>query len=111
MTALVAIAASTALPPGSGACTPARAAGGWLAATMPNFVAIFDRPTTTRGAGEDVRRGAEGFCWPMTPTVRATTDAVATSAERMLMSRSPRLRVYLIVTKIRVPTARHYSAV
>src|SRR4249919_1012986 len=47
ITALVAIAASTALPPRSRICTPARAANGWLAATMPYFVAIRDRPTTT----------------------------------------------------------------
>ncbi len=47
ITALVAIAASTALPPRSSTCTPARAANGWLAATMPYFVAIFERPETS----------------------------------------------------------------
>ena len=35
MTALAAMAASTALPPRSRISTPARAASGWLAATMP----------------------------------------------------------------------------
>src|SRR4051794_22789224 len=47
MTALVAIAASMALPPRSSTCTPARAASGWLAATIPYFVAMRDRPTMT----------------------------------------------------------------
>ena len=58
MTALVAMAASTALPPRSSTCTPARAASGWLAATMPYWVAIFDRPTVTSGAG--ARPGRRG---------------------------------------------------
>jgi hypothetical protein len=34
MTAFAAMAASTALPPRSRICTPARAASGWLAATL-----------------------------------------------------------------------------
>jgi hypothetical protein len=46
ITALAAIAASTAVPPRSRICTPARAASGWLAATMPYGVAIRDRPQT-----------------------------------------------------------------
>src|SRR5437762_1930819 len=46
-TALAAITASTALPPRSSICTPACAASGWLAATMPYFVATRDRPTVT----------------------------------------------------------------
>src|SRR6185503_1899147 len=47
MTALAAIAASTALPPRSSTWTPARAASGWLAATIPYFVATRDRPAIT----------------------------------------------------------------
>src|SRR5436190_12060954 len=47
MTALVATAASIALPPRSSTCTPARAASGWLAATMPYRVAMRDRPAIT----------------------------------------------------------------
>src|SRR3954452_3043801 len=47
MTAWVAIAASIALPPRSSTCTPACAASGWLAATIPYFVAMRDRPTMT----------------------------------------------------------------
>src|SRR6266849_9874929 len=47
ITALAAIAASMALPPRSSTCTPARAASGWLAATMPYRVAMRDRPTIT----------------------------------------------------------------
>src|ERR1041385_3031131 len=43
-TALVAIAASIALPPRSMIWIPDIAAIGWLAATMPYFVAITDRP-------------------------------------------------------------------
>src|SRR5438876_9896826 len=46
-TALAAMTASTALPPRSSICTPARAASGWLAATMPYVVATRDRPTVT----------------------------------------------------------------
>src|SRR5438046_10286996 len=49
--ALAAIAASTALPPRSRICTPARAASGWLAATIPYLVAIRDRPAMTLIAG------------------------------------------------------------
>src|SRR6185503_19568391 len=48
ITALVAIAASTALPPRSSIWTPARAASGWLAATMPYFVITIERPTMGR---------------------------------------------------------------
>jgi hypothetical protein len=44
--AFAAMAASTALPPRSRICTPARAASGWLAATIPNVVATMERPTT-----------------------------------------------------------------
>ena len=73
MTALVAMAASTALPPRSSTCTPARAASGWLAATMPYFVAIFDRPTS------GTRRGRTEFSWPTTPlTSSATRTSVTT---------------------------------
>src|SRR5262245_21588782 len=46
--ALVAMAASTALPPCSRICTPARAASGWLAATIPYFVMTIERPVTGR---------------------------------------------------------------
>src|SRR5258707_2498280 len=46
-TGLVGIAAPRALRPGLGIRTPACAASGWLAATMPYFVAIRDRPTMT----------------------------------------------------------------
>src|ERR1700704_527958 len=94
-TAFAAIAASTALPPCSSTCTPARAASGWLAATMPYFVATFDRPTTTKGA-ED-RAGGEVFRCPMrVGLVTAPTRAIDTSAERMLMDGSPRERYYLV---------------
>jgi hypothetical protein len=47
ITALAAIAASIALPPRSRICAPALAASGWLAATIPYFVATFERPGTT----------------------------------------------------------------
>src|SRR5262252_7763577 len=44
MTALAAMAASTAWPPRSSIWAPAWAASGWLAATMPSRVAILERP-------------------------------------------------------------------
>src|SRR5687767_11380996 len=56
MTALAAIAASMALPPFSRTWVPARAASGWLDATIPNFDATIERPVTT---GRRVTRGAE----------------------------------------------------
>ena len=68
ITALVAMAASTALPPRSRICTPARAASGWLAATMPYFVATFERPVTTVGRVVDP-------CWPVGTATRQTTSA------------------------------------
>src|SRR5262245_45204047 len=46
ITALAAMAASTAWPPCSSTLAPACAASGWLAATMPKVVAIFERPAT-----------------------------------------------------------------
>src|SRR3990172_3540765 len=46
MVAFAAMAASIAFPPRSRIRTPAPAARGWLAATMPYFVATTERPTT-----------------------------------------------------------------
>src|SRR5712691_3540295 len=48
MVALAEIAASTTFPPRSSCKVAARAASGWLAATIPYFVATTDRPTTGR---------------------------------------------------------------
>jgi hypothetical protein len=56
MAALAAMAASIALPPFSSIWIPARAASGWLDATIPNFVATTERPVTT---GRRCRGGAE----------------------------------------------------
>ena len=70
------MAASMALPPRSRICTPARAASGWLAATMPYLVATFDRPTMTRGLT------GVGSC-PLTPMKLTTINA--TIARRTLM--------------------------
>src|SRR5262245_32090464 len=47
MTALAAMAASTALPPASSTRTPAAAARGWLVATMPWVVMTRERPGMT----------------------------------------------------------------
>ena len=50
MAALAAMAASTALPPRSRSSTPARAARGWLAATIPHWVVTTERPALGGGA-------------------------------------------------------------
>jgi len=47
--AFAAMAASMAFPPRSRISTPARAANGWLAATIPNCVLTTERPTCGRG--------------------------------------------------------------
>ena len=77
----------SALPPRSSICTPARAASGWLAATMPNC------RRDLRAADGDERSRAVGGALPpgrTAVTVRTPATPIETSAERMLMSRSPR---------------------
>ena len=76
ITALAAIAASIALPPRSRIWTPACAASGWLAATMPYFVATFDRPATIVGFAGGCRAG----------TAMASETSIA-SDSRNLMTR------------------------
>src|SRR5690348_116659 len=60
-TALVAMAASIAFPPRSMICIPDIAAIGWLAATIPSFVAITDRP----GIGRGLPAFGAGAFWAM----------------------------------------------
>src|SRR6185295_8658599 len=76
--ALAAIAASIALPPRSRIWTPARAASGWLAATMPNVVATTERPTT----GPFGRVESRSSCATIPGPASVRTKAVATAACR-----------------------------
>src|SRR5678815_3502971 len=62
-----------AFPPRSRTCTPARAASGWLAATMPNLVATFDRPAITRGREESACGSWELATAPAHANARMTT--------------------------------------
>src|SRR5688500_6848726 len=89
MVALAAIAASMALPPRSRICTPARAASGWLAATMPCVVATTERPTTGRcerpaswlfcsTPPRTARVAGAPVCWAPTPASDSTRKAKVT---------------------------------
>src|SRR5689334_16595670 len=77
MTALAAIAASTALPPRWRICVPACDASGWLVATMPSVVATFERPATTCGRG--------GSC-PIAAIERIETATRDSSTVRVFMA-------------------------
>ena len=82
ITAFAAIAASMALPPRSRTWTPARAASGWLAATIPYLVAIFERPGTTVYAGA-------GRLWAHRPAVRTPASRAAIAARFFMVCPSP----------------------
>jgi len=94
--AFAAMAASTALPPRSRICTPARAASGWLAATIPNVVATMERPTTgTFGCA------AVDGCSSCAPAPDATPSAIMSviAARLRLCMRSSGARILTQIKK------------